>query len=262
MENQLPNFPVPSQNYIAPNLTPMPVPGGGKTSSFRINKKLSLSILVIFLLIGLPIGAYFLGQQQGQAIKTARLAKDMNSVNITPPAPTATPTPTPILAPIATNSGTLVATNTATWNTYTNAKYAYSIQYPDNWNSQLAEKTGSAFASSVVLNNSGSPEIKINAIAKISDSSNLSFADYVQVAGIKEFGYSKLATIKPITTASGLSGYETTWVTSANGQTSTTLPITYFEIPSDKTATIEVFLYNAVDTNTYETMVSTFKFTQ
>ena len=262
MENQLPNFPVPSQNYTAPSLTPTQAPGGNKPSRFSINRKLALSILVVFLLIALPTGAYFLGQQQGQAIKTARLAQSMNSINITPPVKTA-PMPTPILTPTATASGTLIATNTANWKTYTNAKYAYSIQYPDNWyNSEFTEKTGSAFASSGILDNSGSEEVKVNAIAKISDSNNLSFADYVQVAGIKEFGYTKLAFIKPITTASGLSGYETTWVISSNGQTSTTLPITYFEIPNDKTATIEVFLYNAEDMNVYETMLSTFKFTQ
>jgi hypothetical protein len=262
MENQLPNFPVPSQNYIAPNLTPVQTPGDAKISRFSLNKKWLLITLVIFLLVVLPVGAYILGKQQGEALKTATLANNMNSINITPSVPTATPTPT--LAPIATNSGTLVATPAAAWQTYANLKYAYSIQYPANWyNSEFTEKTGSAFASSGIPNNSGSEEIKINAIAKISDSANLSFADYVQIAGVKEFGYSKLATIKPITTASGVSGYETTWTTqSSNGQVSMSLPITYFEIPSDKTVTIEVFLDKAVDSDIYNQMLSTFKFTQ
>jgi len=158
----------------------------------------------------------------------------------------------------------LIATATASWKTYTNAKYAYSIEYPSNWfNSEFPEKTGSAFVLSSTPNSSGSQEININAIAKISDSLSLSFADYVQIAGIKEFGYTKLASIKPITTTSGISGYETTWtVQSSDGQLSESLPITYFEISSDKTATIEVFLNKEDDLDIYNQMLSTFEFTQ
>lgn len=260
MENQLPNFPVQSQNYVAPNFLPVQMPGGVKMPMPNLNKKWLLIILVVFLLITLPVVAYFLGKQQGSAEKSARLAQTMNSINITPAIPTAIPIPTPTIAPVATNSGTLVATPAAAWKTYTNLKYTYSIQYPATWyNSEFTEKTGSAFASST-LTNSSSGEINVNAIAKISDSTTLSFADYVQIAGVKEFGYAKLASIKPITTASGISGYETTWTT--QGSSTESLPITYFEIPSDKTATIQVSLTKKEDLSTYEQMLSTFKFTQ
>ena len=262
MENQLPNFPVPSQNYIAPNLAPVGAPGNLSTPKSNLNRKWILIILAVFILITLPAIVYFLGQQ-GNAQKSAQLAQTMNSINVTPKAPTATPSPTPTLAPVATNSGTLVATPAAAWKTYTNLKYAYSINYPGDWyNSEFAEKTGSAFSSSVIANNSGSQDIKINAIAKISDSLGLSFADYVKIAGVKEFNYTKLASIKPITTAAGISGYETTWTITVNGQTSESLPITYFEIPSDKTATIEFFLNKKEDMDIYSQMLSAFKFTQ
>jgi len=263
MDNQLPNFPVPSQNYIAPNLSPMQMPGGAKIPRFNLNKKWILMTLVILALIILPAIAYFYGQKQGQTVKTALLAQTMNSVNITPSAPTATPTPippTPTLAPIATESGTLhLATPAATFKTYANTKYAYSIQFPADWySSEFTQKTGAAFALSSTSISSGANDIKINAIAKI-DTANLSFADYVKVAGINEFKYTKLASIKPIATTSGLVGYETTWTTQTANTTSTSLPITYFEIPSDKTATIEVFLNKEADLSTYEQMLLTFE---
>src|ERR1035437_6410007 len=121
MDNQLPNFPVQSQNYIASNLNAPQVPTGIKTPKLNLNKKwLSIMIIAVFLFICLPVIVYFLGKQQS-ATKSAKLAQTMNSINITPGAPTDTPTPippTPTLAPVATDSGTLVASPTANWKTY------------------------------------------------------------------------------------------------------------------------------------------------
>jgi hypothetical protein len=142
MENQLPNFPVQSQNYIAPNSFPVQMPGGSKIPRFNLNKKWFLIILVVFLLIALPVLAYFLGIQQGQAIKTAKLAPSMNSVNITPSVPTATPVPpTPTLAPITT------ATGTANWKIFTNTTGGYNFKYPNAWNAAInqANTTNSLF---------------------------------------------------------------------------------------------------------------------
>jgi hypothetical protein len=260
MDNQLLNFPVQSQNYIAPNLAPVQMPGGAKIPKPSLNKKWLLIILAVFLFISIPIIAFLLIKQQN-GTKSAKLAQTMNSINITPAVITDTPIP-PTPSPAATNSGTLVATPTAAWKTYTNVKYTYSIQYPDTWyNKEYSDtKTGSGFASTGTPNASASEEIKINAIAKISDSLNLSFADYVKVAGIKEFGYKSLASIEPITTATGVAGYETTWTPQAT--VSASLPITYFEIPSDKTVTVEVFLNKKEDLDIYQQMLLTFKLTQ
>jgi hypothetical protein len=205
---------------------------------------------------------YFIRKQQN-AKKNATLAQTMNSINITPRNPTVAPTltPTPALVLVATDSGTLVASPTANWKTYTNVKYTYSIQYPDTWYNKeyLDTKTGSGFASTGIPNAAAAEEIKINAIAKI-DTAKLSFADYVKVAGINEFGYKSLASIEPIITISGVTGYETTWVSQAT--TSAALPITYFEIPSDQAATVEVFLNKNEDMDIYQQMLSTFKITQ
>lgn len=261
MDNQLPNFPVQSQNYIAPNsFSPQipGIPGDAKTSKFNLNKKMISIILIVFLLITLPVIAYLLIKQQG-AVKNANLAQSMNSVNVTPSAPTNTPIPTPTVAPVATDSGTLIATPAAAWKVYINTKYTFSIEYPTTWyNSEFTDKTGSAFASTGIPTTTASQEIRISAIAKV-DNANLSFADYVKVAGIKEFGYKNLASIKTITTASGVPGYETTWTTQGSTQS---LPITYFEIPNDKTATIEVFLEKAEDLDIYNKILLTFKLTQ
>jgi hypothetical protein len=263
MDNQLPNFPVQSQTYIAPNLNSPQTPGEIKTPSLNLNKKwILIMIVAVFLFICLPAAVYFLGKQQATT-KSAKLAQTMNSINITPAAITITPTltPTPTLAPVATDSGILVASPTANWKTYTNIKYTYSIQYPDTWyNKEYSDtKTGSGFASTGVPNTSVLEEIKINAIAKI-DNAKLAFADYVKVAGINEFGYKSLASIEPITTISGVTGYETTWTSQAT--TSASLPITYFEIPSDQAATVEVFLNKNEDMDIYQQMLSTLKLTQ
>jgi len=261
MENQLPTFPVQSQNYIAPNsLLPQidQNPQNPQNKSSNNKARIVTVILVILLLITLPIMFYFLVKQSGGQ-KSAKLAKDMNSINITPSVPTDTPTPMPTEVPIATNSGNLIATPAATWKTYTNTQYAFSIQYPATWyNSEFTDKTGSAFASTGIPTATAAQEIKIGAIAKV-DKENLTFADYVKVAGINEFGYTKLASAKPITTTSGITGYEITWTAQ---DASESLPITYFEIPNNTKATIEIFLEKAADLDTYNQMLLSFKVTQ
>jgi len=267
MENQLPNFPVKAQTYVAPGLSSAKIPGVLQVSKLNLNKNWLITILVIFVLITLPVIAFVLGKQQENARQNAEFIKTMSSIKNAPPPPTETPTPipfvvAPIVTPVATASGTTtpVATPAAVWKTYTNTKYTFSIQYPNTWyNNEYADKTGAGFASSGVPYSSASEEIKASAIAKISDSLGLSFADYVKVAGIKEFEFTKLASIKPITTTSGVTGYEITWT---NQDSSESLPITYFEIPSDKTATIQIFLKKATDLDIYNKMLSTFTITQ
>jgi hypothetical protein len=138
MDNQLPNFPVQSQNYIAPNLSPIQMPGvpAPKTSpKFNVNKKWVLTILIVLLLIILPTITYFLGKQAGAA-RSASLANSMNSVNLPPAPPTATPIPpTPTLAPVAT------ATDTANWKTFTNTNGGYNFKYPTAWNAAINQVT-------------------------------------------------------------------------------------------------------------------------
>ena len=266
MENQPADkfqVPVQTQTFIASSPTPMQPASG--MPKFKIDPKIALMGFVVFLLIALPIGAYFLGQQQGQAIRSAKLAAQMNSFNVTPIPQVSTPTPTPTAVPtptIATNSGTLVATDTATWKTYTNTKYNFSIKYPVSWiNQEYSDGTGTNFASSAA--SLQSPTVNIRTIAKPTSHLNDSFVNYVPIAAIQELqGYSKLVSNEPVTTTSGLTGYETTWTTTANGQSNQSQPITYFQIPNNNAATIEIFLNKQEELDTYQQMLSTFQFNQ
>jgi hypothetical protein len=258
MENKLPNFPVQSQSYIASV--------DRQVFSTKDDKKPNLKqiittiTIILFLLISLPIIVYLLTRQSNTR-RSATLAQTMNSINITPRPPTVTPatSPTPTLKPVATNSGELASTPAASLKTYANLKYAYSVDYPLSWHiSEFTDKTGAAFASTVIPVTTSSQEIKVGAIAKV-DNNDFAFADYVKSAGIKEFKHTSLASIKTVTTASGVSGYQTTW-TDKNGAES--LPITYFEIANNKDATIELFLNKKEDLTIYQQIVSSFKFAQ
>lgn len=118
--------PPPSQPFIPNPPPPTPTtPPNQPKKSFSFGKSLIL-IIVLILIVALPLGTYVLIKQiQTQPAQNANVAKTMNALV----SPTLTPTPT--LSGSA--SGTLVATDTATWKTYTNTKYNYSIKYPSNW---------------------------------------------------------------------------------------------------------------------------------
>ena len=150
--------------------------------------------MIVFLLIALPIGAYFLGQQQGETIKSAKLAQNMNSANITPSVPTATPIPpTPTLAPVATDSGTLVATGTASWKTFTNTNGGYNFKYPNAWNAAINQvnTTNSLFGPNASPSSGlGGIEVYKNQTSVADFQKNLSatyvFKNNVQIDGTQE----------------------------------------------------------------------------
>jgi len=117
MDNKLPNFPVESQNYIAP--ATKQVFSTTNSTKKPLNTKLILAVIFILMLFILPVITYFLGVHQGEAVKAANLAKDMTSLG-TPilAAASPTPTPTPILIPtptlVASGSGMLTASDSGT----------------------------------------------------------------------------------------------------------------------------------------------------
>jgi hypothetical protein len=196
MENQLPNFPVQSQNYIAPNLAPIQMPGVPAPKAlpkFNVNKKWVLTILIVFLLVALPTITYFLGKQAGAA-RSASLAQDMNSANITPGIPTTTSIPpTPTLAPISTDSGTLVATDTANWKTFTNTNGGYNFKYPNAWNAAINQvnTTNSLFGPNASPSSGlGGIEVYKNQTSVADFQKNLSatyvFKNNVQIDGTQE----------------------------------------------------------------------------
>ncbi|MFA6005668.1 MAG: PsbP-related protein [Patescibacteria group bacterium] len=158
---------------------------------------------------------------------------------------------------------------TVTWETYTNTKYGYSIDYPSNWMFRESpdSKNGAAFNPT---DKPGYPDksdsISIYAGQIVGSSTNVTFEEYVKTAASQEIqNYGKLVSLKKVTTTEGVAGYETTWTVQAMAGTgsgpSTSLPITYFELPGNKTMLVRVTLDREEDLEVYEKMLSTVKFT-
>lgn len=98
---------------------------------------------------------------------------------------------------------------------------------------------------------------------------NLSFEEYVKIAGKEIENRNGLASIKKVTTNDGTVGYETTWMVQGRaingrppegGESESSL-ITYFEVPGDKNSLLHISLGKDEDLNTYEQMLITLKFT-
>ncbi len=157
------------------------------------------------------------------------------------------------------------------WKTYTNTKYNFSIDYPSDWGFREFPdtKNGAGFNP---LGKPGYPDesesITVSSGQKIGGYDDKSFEEYVKIAGAGIQNYNELASLKKVTTADGIVGYETTWMVqpmTINGQPPTSpdsesLPITYFEPPGDKIALVRISLNKKEDLEIYEKMLITLKF--
>lgn len=171
---------------------------------------------------------------------------------ITQPSATAIPTP---------------STAAKNWKTYTNIALNYSINYPSDWEVRESTdpKSGAAFRPANKPNDPQYEYISINKYTRVmfDDSPNLTFEEYVKKAGAEIQNYKDLATIKKVVTDSGLVGYTATWNVSSivpgqKGGEST--PRTYFEIPSNNLATIQVVVDDGKYLDIYNQMLATFKY--
>lgn len=237
MEEKTQEEPHTQTHEPAHDSTPQPVKHTPKSS-----KRERLLITFLVMLIVLAVGSavfYFLSKAQN--------TKSNNPVPLTS-------------AP---------ARETA-WKTYANAKYNYSIEYPSDWSVKeySNSKEGAAFNP---LNKPGYPDtsdaISISAGKTLSNYADLTLAEYVKIAGKEIQNYNSLASLKKITTVNGTVGYETTWMVQpitvmgrppAGGE-SESLPITYFELPGNKTSLVRVTLDRKEDLITYEKMLTTVK---
>lgn len=159
----------------------------------------------------------------------------------------------------------------AKWKTYTNTKYNYSIDYPDDWSFRESpdSKNGAGFNP---LNKPGYPDesdsISISAGQKMGGYEDNTFEEYVKIAGTEIQNYNELASLKKVTTVDGIIGYQTTWMVQPltimgqppTGGESESLPITYFELPGDESSLVRVSLNRDEDLNIYEKMLSSVKF--
>jgi len=146
------------------------------------------------------------------------------------------------------------------WETYSNTKYNYSIQYPKDWD--LRE-----YPAFNPIDKPGYPDNSDSITTSVNTSANFDnepLDDYIRKAGAGIQDYTDLASIKEVEATDGVIGYETTWMMQpflgrGIGLTES-LPITFFEIPSDKSLLIRVYLNREEDLEIYEQMLTTLKF--
>lgn len=194
-----------------------------------------IAILVILIVLVICSGAFYF------------LSKVQKTSMVTPNALPSTPTQKPV------------------WATYTNTKYNYTVNYPADWSvSESDSLNGASFNS---RNNTTNDAISINVGKTLANYATLPLEEYAKIAGKEIQNYDSLASFKRITTTNGSVGYETTWMVqpmTIMGRPPTTkesesLPITYFEIPGNKTSLIKITLNSKQDLATYEKMLTTVK---
>ena len=179
-------------------------------------------------------------------------------------------------APAIRPAGTNTAATPAPPQTYTNTKYGYSVQYPGDWEIQIFPDTQTG-ANFFLKDSGGNYENVITTVAvqgKPANAYEVPFAEYVKTAASQEIqGYQKLDSIKQIKTTSGLIGYQTRWIVQsppildAGGNlskptTSTSLPITYFQIPGDNQNTLQITLADNESEGAYDDLLQTVTFTK
>jgi hypothetical protein len=155
--------------------------------------------------------------------------------------------------------------------TYINTKFGYSIEYPANWvfREFPDTQTGAGFRPLNSPNEITSECVIVDSRGTGENEYNTPFSAYVKKAAIIEIqGYEKLNSIKSITTATGLIGYETTWIyKDVNGQDKISLPITYFGNKNTiqtndiklKYKTVQITLNSKNCEEIYNQMLPTFK---
>lgn len=146
--------------------------------------------------------------------------------------------------------------------TYTNTKYGYSINYPDNWTFREfpSTKSGAGFRPMDKPDDIQYEFINISARQRTLESREIPFDEYVKTAATHEIqNYESLASIEKVVTKSGITGYKTTWnVQSITGSgMGVSRPITYFDLKDANADTIQVSVGEGYD-EVYNQMIVTF----
>lgn len=168
------------------------------------------------------------------------------------------------------SSATTATDETANWQTYTNTKYSYSVEYPSTWAYREFPSTvaGAGFRLSTEASDPANEFTSIGYHSRATQNANLPLDQYLKKEGAGAENYGDIVTIDKVTTDSGIVGYKVTWkVTSRDGKTtSTSNPYTYFPTADGKTVGMIVVSSLTVDDSApyladYGKMISTFKHT-
>ena len=176
----------------------------------------------------------------------------------------------PMTNPITNESNAIfkiVKSGLASWKSYQNNKFGYQISYPDDWTYREFPdtQTGAGFRPQISPDDIASECVTIDERGTAENKYGTPFSEYVKTAAITEIqGYEKLNSIEPVTTASGLTGYMTTWIyKNMTGQEKTSLPITYFDNPKTsgqlKYKTVQIILNSQDCEGVYNQMISTLR---
>jgi len=155
-----------------------------------------------------------------------------------------------------------------TWETYTNTKNHFSLDYPSDWSK--AESPSGNGVTFKPLNSQNTPgvtdDITVYVGPKTPTEEELTFEEYAKVAAIQEIqNYNELASSEPITLQDGTVGYKTTWMVQSisNHQApeeSESAPITYFQIPDANTHLLRISSGHDVDSVIYDHMIKSLVF--
>jgi len=229
----------PIQSFTAP------IPSAPKKNIYKF---LFFIFFILFLIVTSVLATLFIIN-----IKNTSISKTSQTNESVTPTSIATPTSSP----------------TSNFKTYINKKYGYSIKYLNDWTFRefpdVRSGAGFKLVSDINTNESYATEfIVVDTRGRDRNHFNANFDEYVKVAGTYEIeGYESLASIKKITTDTGLIGYETTWTyTTRKGTKATSLPITYFNPTNSSEHTIQVSLNDENYIDDYHKIISTFTFNQ
>lgn len=170
----------------------------------------------------------------------------------------------PSATPVASQVPDIIDEDVIDWQTYTNSKAGYSIDYPNTWTKrESSDGLGAAFQPEGLSDGESNFFILISVMKKtLSEDLNQTFEEYAKTAGPQEIqNFQSLSSIKKLTTKFGIIGYTVIWdVASIRGnEVNQSLPFTYFEKPDDKTVTIQVVLEDENYLDIYDQMISTFQ---
>ena len=167
--------------------------------------------------------------------------------------------------PPGTPSPSASAETMSSWKTYTNQKYGYEIQYPGDWAAREFPntKTGVGFSPQTASSTPGNDAIVVDAWQRPGMFEHMPFDTFVKQAGMQYVqNYQSLASIEPVKTDSGVTGYETTWnvVPLKGGATTVSAPIAFFHKQGDEATDYVVRTDSNTYADVYSTMLKTFAF--
>lgn len=209
-------------------------------------KKIILWAVIVVLAAGM--GFFWVEGAMNSLSKIGNSVKSINLPSINLPSSDILQTTTP-------NN----VNSVADWKIYINSQYGFEINYPANW---TFREYISGVAFSPKKESTGNGAINVGFIARGANYCKILFDDYVKIAGPSEIqNYESLNTIEQAANSNGVTAYTTTWnYTDFKGNEKISLPITYFETPTESCGDIEAFLNDSNYSDIYNTIISTFKF--